>query len=103
MSSSKQRKKRDPRAPKGYRTAFNFFIKANHCGIGKEASDKWKTLDNEEKREYYDKAQTDSERYRGEMKEYRESGRKEQWEKEQKETMELKTGAAACHVQNVLP
>ncbi|XVF84615.1 hypothetical protein PTKIN_Ptkin17bG0051400 [Pterospermum kingtungense] len=75
-------KKRDPAAPKRFRTAYNFFFSEEYpkqklfhsgklCEITKRIAELWKSLNVVEKQVYHEKAKRDRERYRTEMDLYR--------------------------------
>jgi hypothetical protein len=77
----KQKKKRDPKAPKVASNAYMIFCKEmrpklkretdlSFGKIGAKLGEMWRNLPNEEKKPYEDKAAADRERYRKQMEAY---------------------------------
>ena len=81
-SSTKNKKEKDPAAPKRPKTSYIIFCGAKRDEIkkknpdmkGKEILSKlgemWKALNDKQKKKYVDEANKDKERYEGEMNEY---------------------------------
>ncbi|KAK2964958.1 putative High mobility group protein DSP1 [Blattamonas nauphoetae] len=96
----KKKAKKDPNAPKRAQTAYFAFgdevrpvIMEELKNEGKSVavtvvakliSEKWNALDEEGRKKYQEIADQDKVRYEKEMKEYESSGKKSDWEKEQK-------------------
>jgi hypothetical protein len=90
----KEKKVKDPNAPKGALGAYMFFckdqrdqVKKEHpdwgvAEIGKHLGAEWKNLTDEEKQPYVDQAKEDKERYKKAMEEY---NAKKEAEKEEEE------------------
>ena len=74
--------KKDPNKPKGAKSAYTYFTekireekKANGeaydiATISKEASDQWKTMDEDERQPYVKQSEKDKKRYQKEMESY---------------------------------
>ncbi|KAI8912590.1 high mobility group box domain-containing protein [Gorgonomyces haynaldii] len=86
-SKKKPRAKKDPNAPKKGLSAFMIFSQENRPKIkeenpeasfgelGKLLGQKWKELDEEDKKPYQEKAEADKARYEKQMSEYTKKGK----------------------------
>ncbi|GMM31308.1 high-mobility group nucleosome-binding protein [Martiniozyma asiatica (nom. inval.)] len=78
----KEKRKKDPNAPKRALSAYMFFaaenrdkVRADNEGIsfgeiGKKLGDMWKSMSDEDKQPYADKAEADKKRYEKEKSDY---------------------------------
>lgn len=79
------KKEKDPNAPKRFLSAYMFFANENRDtvkaenpdatfgGLGKLLGEKWKSMDENDKKPYEDMAKKDRERYEKQMETYRSS------------------------------
>ncbi|KAJ3430225.1 high mobility group protein dsp1 [Anaeramoeba flamelloides] len=80
---NKKRKKKDPNAPKGKRSAYNFYSSASREKLKEKNPDlkfgdlatiiskEWREMSEEQKKPYQKQSDEDKERYEREMKEYK--------------------------------
>lgn len=91
--------KKDPEKPKGAKNPYNFFLQENKEQLNekmsfeefsKNCAEKWKSMTEEDKKPFIDKAAEDKERYKTEMASYspppaEEEGTKKKKKKQQKD------------------